>query len=178
MVMIVYFLRHATAGTKRSNPTQDEKRPLDKGGIEQCGYIGRLLAALEVHPDLIISSPLKRATQTASLVGNEIGYEQKIQPDPAMRPEAKYEQFREMLRACSKVESIVVVGHNPSISAFLSLLTTNGGSNSAIDMKKGSVARVDYSNKKSVLNWLITPKIAKLAYEMRNSTSRPKTSRK
>lgn len=176
--MIIYFLRHATAGKKRLNPIQDEKRPLDKEGMEQCGYIGRLLAALDVHPDLIISSPLKRAMQTASLIGNEIGYEQKIQPNPAMRPDAQFEQFREMLRACAKLESIVVVGHNPTISDFLSLLTTKGTSDSAIDMKKGSVARVDYSNKKSVLNWLITPKIAKSAYEMRNSTSRPKTSRK
>jgi phosphohistidine phosphatase len=51
-----------------ANPKKDEKRGLDKEGIEQCGYVGRALAALNVQVETIISSPLKRATQTASLV--------------------------------------------------------------------------------------------------------------
>src|SRR5208282_2429927 len=68
--MIIYFLRHASAGEAFANPKKDEKRALDKEGIEQCGYVGRALAAIEAQVDCIISSPLKRATQTASLVGN------------------------------------------------------------------------------------------------------------
>ncbi len=44
--MILYFLRHASAGEHFANPKKDEKRALDKEGIEQCGYIGRALAAL------------------------------------------------------------------------------------------------------------------------------------
>src|ERR1700738_2606983 len=84
--MILYFLRHANAGVHLINPKKDEKRALDKEGIEQCGYIGRALAALEVQVDSIVSSPLKRATQTASLVGNELGYEGKLQIDPGLRP--------------------------------------------------------------------------------------------
>ena len=71
--MILYFLRHASAGEHFTNPKKDEKRALDKEGIEQCGYIGRALAALDVQVDTIISSPLKRSTQTASLVGSTRG---------------------------------------------------------------------------------------------------------
>ena len=63
--MLVYFLRHASAGQRKLRPSSDEKRPLDKDGIEQCQYIGRALAALDVHVDAILSSPLKRSTQTA-----------------------------------------------------------------------------------------------------------------
>src|ERR1039458_8058586 len=66
--MILYFLRHASAGEHFANPKKDEKRALDKEGIEQCGYIGRALAALDCQVDAIVSSPLKRCTQTASLV--------------------------------------------------------------------------------------------------------------
>ena len=44
--MIVYFLRHANAGERLVSPKKDEKRGLDKEGIEQCGYVGRALAAL------------------------------------------------------------------------------------------------------------------------------------
>jgi phosphohistidine phosphatase len=175
--MIVYFLRHASAGTRRATPQQDEKRPLDKEGVEQCADVGRLLASMDILPDLIVSSPLKRATQTASLVANEIGYEEKIQLTPAMRPAATYESFRELLRACGNAEAIMVVGHNPTISRFLSLLVT-GSNDKAIEMKKGGVARVDYNPKRSVLNWVLTPRVARAAQTTRQSKSRPKTSRK
>ena len=79
--MILYFLRHASAGEHVTNPKKDEKRALDKEGIEQCGFVGRALAALNAQVDAIVSSPLKRCTQTASLVGNELGYEGKLQID-------------------------------------------------------------------------------------------------
>lgn len=174
--MFVYFLRHASAGEKKLK--DDDKRPLDKEGIEQCGHIGRLLAALDVQPDLVLSSPLKRATQTASLVANELGYESKIQIEPALRPTSSYDAFREMLRHAAKLEAIIVVGHNPNLSRFLSLLVSNGSNDRWMEMKKGSVARVDYSPKNSTLDWMITPKIAKSAYLIAQSSSRPKSSRK
>ena len=43
--MIIYFLRHASAGTHKADAKKDEKRALDKEGIEKCGMIGRALAA-------------------------------------------------------------------------------------------------------------------------------------
>jgi phosphohistidine phosphatase len=174
--MLVYFLRHASAGQKKLK--NDEKRPLDKEGIEQCQEVGRLLSALDLQPELILSSPLKRAMQTASLVANELGYEQKIQVEPSLRPAASYDAFRETLRHCSKLDSIIVVGHNPNLSRFLSLLISNGSSDKSIEMKKGAVARVDYSAKRSSLDWMITPKIVKSAYSVASANSRPKSSRK
>jgi phosphohistidine phosphatase len=176
--MIVYFLRHANAGVKRLNPVQDEKRPLDKEGIEQCRYVGRLLNSLDTHVDLILSSPLKRATQTASMVGNEIAYEQRIELTPALHPAASYEGFRELLHQISELEAVMVVGHNPTMSRFLSLLVTGGLNERAIDMKKGSVARVEMGPKRSVLNWLVTPRVVKCAYTSAQVSSRPKTSKK
>jgi phosphohistidine phosphatase len=92
--MIVYFLRHANAGERMLSPKKDEKRGLDKEGIEQCGYVGRALAALDVQVDAVISSPLKRSTQTAALVGNEMGFEGKLQIEPALRPQATFADFR------------------------------------------------------------------------------------
>ena len=82
--MFVYFLRHASAGQSLVSPKKDEKRGLDKDGIEQCGYIGRALAALGVQVEIIISSPLKRSTQTAALVGNEMGHEGKLVMENAL----------------------------------------------------------------------------------------------
>ena len=177
--MLVYFLRHASAGQSRANPAVDDKRPRDKEGIGQCRDIARLMSALDVHVDLIISSPLKRATQTASLVGTELGYDSKLILDAAMSPNAMYEDFCGLLRRHGKLDAVMVVGHNPSISRFLSLLVTNGAFDKAFDMKKGSVARVVYEGKQSVLTWLLTPKIARSGHsDSKAASSRPKTARK
>ncbi len=174
--MIVYFLRHANAGTKRANPVQDVKRPLDKEGIEQCRYVGRLLNAMDTHVDLIISSPLKRATQTASLVGNEIDYDQRIERAPALLPNSDYERFRQLLLQIRDLEAVMVVGHNPNFSQFLSLLVSGGLSERAIEMKKGSIARVEMGPKRSVLNWLVTPRLLKSTYTSIQESVRPKVS--
>src|SRR5690349_12975289 len=98
--MIVYFLRHASAGESKRDPKKDEARPLDRDGVEQCGLIGRVLAALEIQVDAVVSSPLKRAAQTAVLVGNELGFEGKLLFDDSLRPESPFEKFRELLDHC------------------------------------------------------------------------------
>ena len=176
--MIVYFLRHASAGKSVSDAEKDKRRGLDKEGIEQCRYVGRILAALETQVDVVISSPLKRATQTAALVGNEIGYEGKLQMEPALLPEGHYNAFREMLQRHHKQEAVMVVGHNPSMGAFLSLAISRRAVEEAVDLKKGAVARVEVTNKNAVLQWCITPKIARALHASSTKRSRPKTSRK
>src|SRR5437588_60543 len=125
--MVIYFLRHASAGQHLANPKKDERRALDESGIEQCGYVGRALAALDTQVDVIVSSPLKRATQTASLVGNEIGYETKIQIDDGLRPGAGFADFRKLLNKYAKQETIMVVGHNPNLSEFLGRMVSTTG---------------------------------------------------
>src|ERR1039457_3192149 len=113
--MDIYFLRHANAGELKANPAKDEKRPIDKLGIEQSHDVGRALAALDVNPDVIISSPLRRATQTAAVVANELGHEDKVIADAALRPEASYEKFQELLRHHSRRDAIMVVGRKPAV---------------------------------------------------------------
>src|ERR1700730_15869793 len=106
--MFLYFLRHASAGQSLISPKKDEKRGLDKDGIEQSGYIGRALAALGVQVDVIVSSPLKRATQTAALVGNEMGHEGKLVMENALRPQSGFADFQKMLEKYARQESILV----------------------------------------------------------------------
>jgi len=177
--MIIYFVRHASAGEHLNNPKKDEKRPLDADGIEQCGLIGRALAALNIQPDVIISSPLKRATQTAALIGNEIGYESKLPLEAALRPEASFADFRRMLDRYAKQEAIMVVGHNPSITDFLANIIAKSGCEAMIDFKKGAVARVETERRAAILHWFITPKMAREIQAAASAAkSHPKTSRK
>src|ERR1022692_407470 len=160
--MILYFLRHASAGDHFANPKKDEKRALDKEGIEQCGYIGRALSALDVQVDAIVSSPLKRCTQTASLVGNELGYEGKLQIDTGLRPEAGLADFRKLLEKYSRQGAIM----------------SDSGCEASMELKKGAVAKVEMRRTSGTLQWCVTPKLLRTLYETAVDSSRPKTSRK
>ena len=176
--MIVYFLRHASAGEHLANAKKDEKRALDKEGIEQCGYIGRALVALDVQVDVIISSPLKRSTQTASLVGNELGYEGKLQLDAGLRPEAGLADFRKILEKYARQEAVMVVGHNPNLSQFLGSVISDSGCEASLELKKGAVAKVEMRRSSGTLQWCVTPKVLRTLYDAAVESSRPKTSRK
>lgn len=176
--MILYFLRHASAGEHFTSPKKDEKRALDKEGIEQCGYVGRALAALQVQVDSIVSSPLKRSTQTASLVGNELGYEGKLQIDAGLRPEAGLADFRKLLERYARHEAIMVVGHNPNLSQFLGAIISDSGCEASLELKKGAVAKVEMRRTSGTLQWCLTPKLLRTLYETAVESSRPKTSRK
>lgn len=176
--MIVYFLRHASAGERVSNPKKDEKRALDRGGIEQCGDVGRALLTLDVQVDLILSSPLKRSAQTASLVGNEIGYEGKLVFEDALRPGATFAEFRKLLDKYSKYESMMVVGHNPNLSEFLGRIISETGCEALVELKKAAVARVEVGRSLAALHWCITPKVLRALQAAAAESSRPKTSRK
>ena len=125
----------------------------------------------------MISSPLKRATQTASLVGNEMDYEGKLEIDRALLPDAAFAAFRDLLNRHAKQEAIMVVGHNPSMSEFLGKLIGDGAE-ASIDFKKGAVAKVEVDRKTAVLHWCLTPKVVRTLYESAAASSRPKTSRK
>lgn len=176
--MIIYFLRHANAGQSVPNPKKDEKRPLDKDGIEQCGIVGRALSALDVQVDTIISSPLKRAVQTASLVGNELSYEGKLQFEDALRPGATVADFHRMLEKYARQEAIMVVGHNPNLSEFLGRAISQGTRGAGVDLRKGAVAKVDMGRSSGTLQWCLTPKVLRTLYAAAAESSRPKTSRK
>ncbi|HEY6767911.1 MAG TPA: phosphohistidine phosphatase SixA [Candidatus Sulfotelmatobacter sp.] len=176
--MILYFLRHASAGQHLLSPKKDEKRALDKEGIEQCGFVGRALAAAEVQVDAIVSSPLKRTMQTASLVGNELGYEGKVQIDAGLRPEASLAEFRKLLDKYSRQEAVMVVGHNPNLSQFLGAVISESGCEASVELKKGAVARVEMRRTSGTLNWCLTPKVARSLYATALESSRPNTSRK
>src|SRR5208282_1223458 len=175
--MNLYLMRHADAGLPRGNPTLDAKRGLIKDGKQQCIQMAALLSTFKVQVDVILSSPLKRAMQTAQLVGTELGYDGKIEISPALNPESSYLDFQKMLAKYVDREGVLAVGHNPSLFQFLGkLVTGNGGAN--LRVRKGSVARVDLDRHPRQLQWLIDPRMARAIYASVAKSSRPKTSRK
>jgi phosphohistidine phosphatase len=175
--MIIYLMRHANAGTIRENPVLDAKRSLVKEGKEQCMLMARVLVALKAPIDTIVSSPLKRALQTAQLVGTELGFDGKVEISPGLGLNASFTDFQNMLVKYANREAVLAVGHNPNIFQFLGrLITGNGGA--AIRMRKASIARVDVSQHPPRLQWLLDPRTARAIYASVTKSSRPKTSRK
>ena len=175
--MILYLMRHADAGIARENSLLDAKRGLVKEGKEQCMLMARVLSAFKVQVDVVVSSPLKRALQTAQFVGTELGYEAKVEISPALGPDASFADFQELLAKYAGREGVLAVGHNPNAFQFLGrLITGNGGA--AIRMRKASIARIDMERHPPRLQWLIDPRSARALYASVQKSARPKTSRK
>ena len=183
--MILYILRHGSAGTRRANPVLDLRRPLDKQGKKDCLLLGNTLSSMKVSFDLVVSSPLKRSLQTASLVGTETGYEQKILLSDALAPAATFQQFQKLLGECTGYESVLVVGHSPNLVQFLGLLMQPASVGedctkrpAAIRLRKGAIARLNLERGAAVLQWMLDPRVVRTLYATSTTKSLRKTSRK
>jgi phosphohistidine phosphatase len=178
--MVIYFVRHANAGPKHfSDSSKDEKRPIDKLGEEQSHDVGRALAALGVTVNVIVSSPLTRAMQTAAIVSQELGHEEKLVLDDALRPEATFEKFKALLNRYKDKAAIMVVGHDPSMTEFVNRTLSGGAPLAVIEMKKAGVAKVEKDiHRQAVLKWCMPPKVVQKIQRSSAKRSRPKTALK
>jgi phosphohistidine phosphatase len=147
--------------------------------------LAHVLNAMKLQFDLIVSSPLKRSMQTASLVGTEMGYEAPIRSSPALAPAATFDDFQKLLRECSDCENLLLVGHNPNLTGFVGSLlvpSANGSDGShglaAVRLRKGSLARLNVIRGPGTLLWLLDPRTVRALYATSTAKSRPKTSRK
>lgn len=182
--MNLFLLRHASAGVRRMNPVLDVKRPLDKDGKRHSLQLAYLLNAMKQNFDLVVSSGLKRSLQTAQLVATETGYESKILISAALAPSATFEQFHRLVRECADYENVLMVGHNPNITAFLAQLIfgapagTVPGQQPRIRLRKGSVAKLSLNRGPGTLQWLMEPRMVRSLYANSTKSSRRKISRK
>ena len=178
--MNLYILRHASAGIRRTNPLLDLKRPLDKEGKKHCIQLAHVLNALDIQFDLIVSSPLKRCLQTASLVGTETGYEAQILHSTALAPTASLRDFQKLLNDCAVSENLLLVGHNPNLSVFLGSLLVPASSavTPNIRLRKGTLARLSLNRHPATLQGLLDPRTVRALYATSTKSSRRKTSRK
>jgi phosphohistidine phosphatase len=175
--MNLYILRHASAGVRRASPLLDAKRPLDKEGKEQCVLVAWYLNAMRVQFDLIISSPLKRALQTASLVGTEVAYDSKIQISDVISPAGTVAGFQSLVGTLANHDNVLVVGHNPNLPQFLGSVIC-APRPASIRMRKGAIARVDCTSRPGQLVSLLDPRLLRQLYSSAAKSSRRKTSRK
>ena len=182
--MNLFILRHASAGTKRTNPLLDLKRPLDKDGKRHCLQLAHVLNALNINFDLIVSSPLKRSLQTATLIGTESGYEAAVVLSKGLAPEATLTDFQKLLDQYRDRENLLLVGHNPNLQGFLgsllvpSTLRAEAAIEAKVRLRKGSIARLNLTRGPASLQWLIDPRTVRALYATSTRAPRRKTVKK
>lgn len=160
--MDVYVLRHGVADERdyRKYP-DDDLRPLVPEGIDKLARQARGLKSVGFSVDLVISSPLVRAVQTAEVVMTGLGIASDLSYSQALAPEAHpYLLLVELASKYSVVDRVMVVGHEPHVSSFVSMVVT-GDPDGLIRLKKGAlcklrIPRVD-GVKSGWLEWLMTP---------------------
>src|SRR5260370_19937498 len=117
--MQLYFLRHGEADWADWQKSDDE-RPLTKRGKKEMHEVGTFLARLKVCPDLILTSPLPRASQTAEIAAEHLKV--KGPKDRRLSPGFGPSELEPLSRKYS-VETFMVVAPEPDFTKTISALT-------------------------------------------------------
>lgn len=165
--MDLFILRHGEA-SKRLPTSSDFDRPLTITGKKEVKDIAKSLRDFGVKINFIITSPLKRAHQTASIVATVFNRKNNIEDWDELKPEGNsIELYRKLSQRFKQVSSILIVGHEPFLSSLISnvisedkRLDTHGGH---VVLKKSGLAKVRITSSSDQklhgeLRWLLTPK--------------------
>jgi phosphohistidine phosphatase len=158
MGLRLYFLRHGQAAGRAEWQGEDAARPLTTDGKRRLQREGAALRALDPGLDLIITSPLLRAQQTAEIVASALGPGAKLTTDPRLAPGFGPGQLKALLAAHRGASALMLVGHEPDFSETVSHLIGGG----RLDVKKGALALVELEDRAALagrLLWLIPPKV-------------------
>jgi phosphohistidine phosphatase len=157
------ILRHGIA-VARGDPAYplDSDRPLTPKGVRRMRRIANGMRRSKVGFDVILTSPYRRALETAFIVGREYSVGQTIQTMSGLRPEVlPAEAIRALQERYSPYRRLLLVGHEPQLSAMVSTLTTGSASARPL-LKKGSLCKLEVERlqigKCAKLLWLLTPR--------------------
>lgn len=157
--MQLLIIRHAIAVDRGTPGIPDEDRPLTPEGEEKFREAARGLARLVDRPDVLLTSPLLRARQTAALAAAAWG---RVEPKetPALAG-GSFEEQAEVLDSYPDDATVAVVGHEPHVSAFLARLL-GSRHDDRLAFKKGGAALVDVPGPLAgggQLVWFLPPKV-------------------
>ncbi len=118
----ILLMRHGKSERELNVPDFD--RPLAPRGLKDVPQMGRVLMAYNSAPELIISSPAKRARQTAEILAETCGYKGKISFDESFYSEGADALLERLKTVSQEINVVMLVGHNPCMeqaaSAFCS----------------------------------------------------------
>jgi phosphohistidine phosphatase len=160
--MRLYIVRHGIAVPHSSFGISEEDRPLTQEGIDKMKKAAEGLQVLAVVPEVVLSSPLPRALQTAEIVVAACKKNVPLKLLPALAPGGNRSEIYRELATHANLESIMLVGHQPSLGEIAGEIAF-GTPNHYLELKKGGACALDLERVKPVprgsLLWLVTPSI-------------------
>jgi phosphohistidine phosphatase len=154
---VLYFVRHGAAEDAQQWLGSDFDRPLTSKGRKQMVRVVKRLAEAEIEVDVIATSPLVRAQETAKIVAERLGVERVLE-DSRLADGFDQRKLLDILRDLGVVEHLMLVGHEPTMSFTVGRIIGNA----RLDFKKGAIACVDLPDATSTsgtLLWLSPPKL-------------------
>ncbi len=155
----LYIVRHAHAGDPEAWRGPDDERPLSPKGENQAARLAAFLTRIGARPQVILTSPRLRASQTAAPIGAAL--QVPVRPEPLLATAVDLVDLERLLAAAGDPERAMIVGHDPDFSELASELTGA----EALPLAKGSVACIDANRPllpgAGVLRWLVTPDLLK-----------------
>jgi len=156
----LYLVRHGLAEERGDAWPDDTKRPLTADGMSRMRKAVRRLVRLGVSVEVVLSSPLVRARQTAEIVAGGLDPSPSLVNVDSLAPDGSYAAVVADLEKHARKARIALVGHEPWMGELAARLI---GSRHPIEFKKGAVCRIDIDDLPPAgpgdLRWLLTPKI-------------------
>ena len=157
--MNVYLLRHGIAEETPAGG-RDQDRELTEEGREKLAVLLHRLAKSGIRPDTILTSPYKRAVQTAKLAARILDGPDPIDSE-ALIPHGSPRGVWNEIRSHGSAEEFLLAGHEPLLSQAVSYLLN--APSLKVEMKKGAMVAIEFASLRGepqgILRWMLTPKL-------------------
>ena len=171
-VLRLYLLRHAIAEKRDTEKYPDDDRPLTSEGVKKMKKVAKGITRLGDDFKLIITSPMKRASQTAEILNKVLKENIEMIVSRQLLPGADPQKITRLITKYKELDSLVLVGHEPDFSRFASFLL--GLNESAMMLKKAGLCRIDIpfgkTRGKGTLIWLLSPAILSMMKGKKSKT--------
>ena len=156
----LYLVRHAVAAERGPNYPDDRERPLTSEGVARFKRVVEGLKDLDVRLELVLTSPLVRASHTAELLVAGVGGKPRLEMLEALSPGGRAAQVIEALTKYSKrAKHIALVGHEPHLGELAARLLRARGT---IEFKKGAICCLELDGAMpagpGTLKWHLPPR--------------------
>jgi phosphohistidine phosphatase len=159
--MNLYILRHGIA-EEASADGDDGARKLTAKGREKLRGVAEGLREFGIKLDVILTSPLARATETAEIVAAAYSNNPPPQVLPALTTGVPPAEAVAALRPFAKQKHVMIVGHEPQLSSLAALLLTGSTDGGKLELKKGGCIALSVAARAekggAELMWMLTPR--------------------
>ena len=168
--MELYLLRHGDAGRSTAIAAGEDSGdlPLTIAGREDIALVASSVRMLDLKISAIVTSPLKRAVQTAKIIARVLAIEKRISIWNELLPEGGRSKLYNKLNQYTRESTVLMIGHEPYLSNIMydMIFQKNRVNHLArINLKKAGLARIRVisltPNTTGELRWLLTPRILK-----------------